>query len=454
MGSGTTSVNRYGLIGRRCLATAMISSLILACVGVPGGNRAPAAEIQHGPTAGATSAGIRKLSGRHLILFTDLGKNPEIDSLPVAFDQAFPEWCEYFGINPADHDDWRMTGFLMEDADRFRQSGQLPSDLPSFGHGYSRNHELWLYEQPSDYYRRHLLLHEGTHGFMNTLLGGCGPPWYMEGMAELLATHRWSQGRLELNYMPATREEVPMWGRIKMIRDDFAARRAKRFTDVLLYGPQAHLKREPYAWCWAAAALLDGHPLYQERFRKIPQFVLKPDFADRFQRLIGDDWDELCEQWQVFVADLEYGYDVPKTVVDFAAGSPVGSAGASVRVAADRGWQNSGLQLESGQTYSLRAEGRYQVANEPQTWWCEPGGVSIRYYNGRPLGILLAAVRPDPTSGGVLCPLIRPVTVGLGTTLRPPQSGTLFLRINDSGGELDDNAGELVVGVEVSSAVD
>ena len=45
--------------------------------------------------------------------------------------------------------------------------------------------ELWLHDQPTAYYRRHLLLHEGTHVFMASFLGGCGPGWYMEGTAEL-----------------------------------------------------------------------------------------------------------------------------------------------------------------------------------------------------------------------------------------------------------------------------
>ena len=50
--------------------------------------------------------------------------------------------------------------------------------------------EFWLFDQPTDYYVRHLLLHEGTHVFMVSFLGGCGPGWYMEGTAELLGTHR------------------------------------------------------------------------------------------------------------------------------------------------------------------------------------------------------------------------------------------------------------------------
>ena len=43
----------------------------------------------------------------------------------------------------------------------------------------------------------------------------------MEGMAELLSTHRWAEGRLTLNWIPTSREEVPMWGRIKIIKDAF-----------------------------------------------------------------------------------------------------------------------------------------------------------------------------------------------------------------------------------------
>ena len=34
----------------------------------------------------------------------------EIRRLPEVFDQAFPQWCDYFRVRPADHADWRMTG--------------------------------------------------------------------------------------------------------------------------------------------------------------------------------------------------------------------------------------------------------------------------------------------------------------------------------------------------------
>ncbi|HID77867.1 MAG TPA: hypothetical protein EYP56_17950 [Planctomycetaceae bacterium] len=394
----------------------------------------------------AARAGLRRLDGRHLTLWTDLAPDPEVDILTRVFDQAVPQWCEYFGIDAAAAADWHMTGFLMGERARFVRAGLLPEDLPPFKHGYSRNYELWLYEQPSTYYRRLLLLHEGTHGFMNTRLGGCGPPWYMEGVAELLATHRWDGKRVVMNVVPASREESPMWGRIGWIQDKWAEGHAMSLEGVLAYDARAHLEPGPYAWCWALAALLDHHPEYRDRFRRLPRLVLKPDFNRRFARMFADDWQQLVYNWQILVANLEYGYDVQRMAVDFRPGQPLPGAGASVVVAADRGWQNSGWRLEAGQQYLLQASGRYQVDDEPKTWWCEPNGVTIRYYRGLPLGILLGAVQPDvdpdPTTA-----LLRPITVGLGRTIEPERAGTLFLRINDSGGSLDDNAGTLTVGV-------
>jgi hypothetical protein len=397
------------------------------------------------------AAEIRKLPGKHVTLYTDLPSSPAVDALPEMFDQAFPQWCAYFGVDAAQHAAWHATGCMMKDADLFRSAGLLPGGLPPFTTGYSVGTSFWVYEQASDYYRAHLFLHEGTHAFVNTIPGRGAPPWYMEGMAELLGTHRWRDGRLTLGYFPASPDEVPMWGRIRIVRDDFAARRAKTLRGVFEYGPQAHREVGPYGWCWAAAVFLDRHPRYQERFRQLTQWTRDPDLTDRFVKLIGNDWDELAEEWQVFVADLEYGYDFQRTAIDFASGQRLPQGGAKVAVAADRGWQNSGLRLESGVTYRLQASGRYQVGREPQVWWCEPNGVSIRYWRGQPLGILLAAVRPHPEGTrpepNTPSALIRPSVVGLGADLTPKHSGTLFLRINDSAGELGKNAGKLTVEV-------
>jgi hypothetical protein len=394
----------------------------------------------------AGAEGIRKIPGKRLTLYTDL-PGEEIDRLPAIFEQAFAQWRRYFGVKESELPDWHINGCLIKDKAKFAAAGLLPDDLPQFKHGFSQNGKFWLLEQPSDFYRRELLLHEGTHCFMFDYFGTGGPPWYAEGMAEYLGTHSLKDGQLTLGYMPRSREESPEWGRVRIIQNAVAQRRALRLPAVIELPPTAHLETEPYAWCWAAVTLLDRHPRYQKRFRELARQVRESDFNKRFYRLFEPDWQELCEEWQLMVANMEYGYDVVRSAVDFTPGTPLAQTGAEITVAADRGWQNSGLRLEAGDKYRITAAGRYQVAKQPTVWWCEPGGVSIRYYKGRPLGILLAAVRPDHPEPGTTSALLRPTAVGLDATLSPTQSGTLFLKINDSAGELDDNAGELKVQV-------
>lgn len=400
------------------------------------------------PPAGEP-APLRELSSKHLLLVTDLAPSSEVDAYPQVFDQAFPQWCEYFGIDPTQHADWRARCYLMKSRERFKAAGLLPEVLPEFKSGYTRGDQIWLLDQPGDYYRRHMLLHEGTHAFMYSLVGSACPPWYFEGVAELLATHRSADGKLTLNVFPQSREDVPLLGRIDVVRRAYAARRAQSLPRIFALDQRAHMQNDPYAWCWAAAALFDGHPRYQKQFREMARVADKDDFAQRWQAALGDNASRLDEDWQLFVANLDYGYDFARMDFEAAPGAPLDAAGAKVTMQADRGWQPSGVQLTAGKKYRLRATGSYEVGQDPRPWRCEPGGVTIRYHQGQPLGILLAAIRddkPSKASSG----LIKPLVIGTGATITPQISGTLYLRVNESAGQLSDNAGTLEV--EVSQA--
>ncbi|MEE9603421.1 MAG: hypothetical protein V3V75_08960 [Thermoguttaceae bacterium] len=341
---------------------------------------------------------------------------------------------------------------------KFVRAGLMPPEVPTFGNGYSSGLGLWLFEQPTAYYRRHLFLHEGTHGFMNTVLGGAGPPWYMEGIAELFATHSYQNGRLQMSYFPARREEVPMLGRIKMIETSTTQRGVMPLEAILNYDHRAHLQNEAYAWCWALAKFLDTHPRYQARYRSLNDHVRDPDFTERFTKLFARDRPLLTEEWQLFAATLRHGHDIEQTVIDWKPGRTLAAGEARTAVLAARGWQNSGLKLVAGVTYHIAAEGRFQLADKPKIWWSEPGGVTIRYHDGRPLGMLLGAVWPDSRRAAgnrrgepaVKTPLLSPFEVGTGTTHTPAVSGTLYLKINDSPGELDDNKGSVEVRVSAS----
>lgn len=398
----------------------------------------------HPDEAAANAEGIRKLAGRWITVFTDLPSSQEVDGLTAVFDSAVPQYCRYFGIEETALGDWRVTACVMKDRERFARANLLPAELPAFQFGYARNYDLWLDDQPSDYYRRHLLLHEGVHCIMNTRLGACGPPWFMEGTAELLATHAWDGRTLTLGVIPRAKEDVPMWGRIKIVRDDLAAKRGKRIEAILDLPPTAFLENDAYAWSWALAVLLDHHPRYRDRFRAMRLHVRDKQFNAKFREAFAEDWNELNEHWQLFAMTLEYGHDVARDSAVFASGKlPV--SGATFEVAADRGWQSSRWAVVQGKKYQLRAWGRYSIAAEPVPWPCEPNGVSIRYYQGRPAGELLMNIRPDEPPAGLSALLRPPTPVGLGCTFTAERSGTLYFKINEPPSSWADNSGSLTV---------
>ncbi|TWT30247.1 hypothetical protein KOR34_48050 [Posidoniimonas corsicana] len=431
--------------GLRSLAVAAALALLAALAGTSLAQSA-------WPTPKAIDAlrlepqGLRVLQGEHLTLITDLPSDPEVDALPRLFDAAVPLWAERFDVPAAKADAWRVQGCLIGDREKFRAAGLLPAGGESFPHGLSKGYELWVMEQDSPYYRRHLLLHEGTHSFMATQLGSCGPGWYMEGMAELLGAHRWDpkSGELAIGVIPPD-------GRVGQLQDAFREKQALPIAAVMKINNDRILPNRAYAWVGALAHLLDAHPRYQQRFRELTNHVLDPEFNDRFRQAYADDWSDLSTEWRLMIATLQYGHGIAREAIDFQRGKPL-AAGVTATIAADRGWQSTGVLVEAGQQYEVQAAGRYTIAVEPdgRPVPCEAGGVTLDYHAGAPLGMLLAAIDPRDAAGQKVSPaakggFLRPARLGLASRFRAPYSGTLYLRVNDSPAKLADNSGELRV---------
>ncbi|WP_040351550.1 hypothetical protein [Blastopirellula marina] len=390
---------------------------------------------------------LRQLQGKHLTLITDLPSSPEVDELPEVFDAAFPLWCDYFQIDPEKYADWRVKACLMSREAPFIGAELFPADLPNFLHGYSRGDAFWLRDQPSAQYRRHLLLHEGTHALMERMFGGGGPPWYSEGIAEYFGTHYWRDGKLTVGVIPVSKEEMPMWGRIKIIRDDFAASKGKTLDDVMNYAADAHLQNNPYGWCWGAVNYLENDPRTHDQFRKLQEYVrLGYDMNRRFKESLGDQWPQIDEGWQMFVANADYGYDFPRNQIVYTPGKPLSGDTATAFIQSNRGWQSTGILLEVGKTYEIVAKGRYLLKQDPE-WPSEPNGITLHYFNGRPLGELLCGLRPDDWNGPAASPLTMYETVGNHRTLTPPLTATLYMKVNDNPGQLADNIGEVEIHV-------
>lgn len=388
------------------------------------------------------------LEGRHVRIVTDLASSPAVDELPAVFDAAVPEWAAYFDVPESQLVDARWLGFVVQDREKFAALGLMPAERPDFLSGFAKGWEFWLVEQPSDYYRRHLVLHEGTHAFMQTQLGGAGPGWYMEGTAELLGTHEWRDGGLQLGVLPAHRDDVPMWGRIKLVRDAVADGRAWPLERVLAVDNSRVMSTEQYAWTWALAALLDGHPQFQERFRSLGGGVMDPHFTAKFRALVGDDWRDLVDAWQAFVTEVDYGYDVPRMALVHAETAPVEAASRRSRIEVNRGWQSAGWTLRGGQSYRVSASGRYEIVRDGETWPCEPGGVTIEYYNGQPVGALLGALRNVDAADAGHDTFAQPMLLGLEATVTPERDAVLYVRVNDLPSRVGQNTGEVDVRIE------
>ncbi|RCS52818.1 hypothetical protein DTL42_08260 [Bremerella cremea] len=395
------------------------------------------------------AAGIRVIEGKHVQLYTDLEPSPEIDELPQVFDAAFPQWCEYFRVDPVENADWKIKAVLMTNKEKFREAGLFPDSLPEFLHGYYQGDSVWLLDQPSDYYRRHLLLHEGTHAFMYILLGGAGPPWYMEGMAEHFGTHQWENGQLITRVMPPSKEATPMWGRIKIIQDEVKEGKTLSLVSVMATPQQAFLENRPYAWCWGVCAFLDNHSLSKEEFRNmVSQVKLTGGFSERLFDRLGAVMPKLSESWQLFTVNADYGYDWARNEVVYKEPVPMIGETATAEIATDRGWQSTGIALEPNVVYEVKAIGQYQIRNDGQPWMSEPNGVTIHYWKGQPLGVLLGSLRHEQWDGTSLTPLAKTYPVGYGTKLYPTAPVTLFLKVNESPAELGDNQGTIQIQIK------
>jgi hypothetical protein len=420
----------------------------LAIAGAVAHAAAPPREIDGRRVA---AAGLRVLEGKHVRLVTDLPSSDAVDELPTVFDAAVPEWAAYFDVPAAKLAGAKWLGFVVEDREKFAALGLMTTERSDFQSGYANGWEFWLAEQPSDYYRRHLMLHEGSHAFMQAMLRGAGPPWYMEGMAELLGTHEWRDGKLRLGVMPARREDVPMWGRVKLIRDAVAANQAWPLERVLAVDNARGMTTDEYAWAWGLCALLDGHPEFQERFRELRGSVTDPRFTERFRKLFADDWGDLDAEWQAFVAALDYGYDIPAMAMVHAQSAPVESASRRSTILANRGWQSAGWILRGGESYRVSASGRFTLVRDGEEWPCEAEGVTIEYHDGRPAGVLLGALRA--VDGGTMAgaSFAQPVIIGLDATLRAERDAELYVRVNDAPARVGNIVGKPEVRIESST---
>lgn len=405
------------------------------------------------------AAGIRRIESRHLTLYTDLPTSKPIDSLPQAFDQAIPQWAAFFQVEAKVFENWRVVACVIQNKERFGEYGLLPADIPPFLYGFQKFDHVWVFEQPSDYYRRHLLLHEGTHAAMNRIFGRVGPGWYREGIAELLGTHRFVDGKLTMGFFPEDKRQVELWGRIKIVRDAIEKDGPRSISDIVNTRTKEFLSVDSYAWCWALQSFGHNHPKFAPAFRELHDEMYRSTHAvtKRFLSYYHSQRAEIDRGWELFLDQLDYGYDSrQETITTTAARQLPGDEIATLQIDTQKGWQSSGLKLPPGVAVDVSARGRFQVKAESPPWISEPQGVTIEYYQGRPLGMLIAAIvaEGDAAAGNERSGTSAwSETYGIGRRGRitSKRDGVLYFRINERADRMSDNRGQITVRIRASS---
>jgi len=414
--------------------------------------------------------------GRYLRLVTDLPNSDHLRDWVTAFDAAVPLWAAYWNHDVASLNDWRVTAYVMSDKAPFLASGALPRSLPDFRHGYQVGNRIWVLHQPTQYYTRHLLLHEGSHAITSHLLGGSGPPWYMEGTAEWLATHSWRPARtdgtaaaIEIGIVPPFHDAARGWGRIDLIDAGRKNKRVPTIETVMRYSDTAHRDIEPYAWSWLAVAMMEMYPEYRKVLRSAASNAndRSPQFNRDFYAKIREQWPVLAARWQLFAHDMEYDWDPARHQINLPTSLLPLRDQASMTVVADHGWQSAPVMLRTGQTVEITAQGRFVIrrtgpldeldninsasplGDQPpvsRNWESEAAGVTIRYHRGRPIGQLVAQV--VPMSSGETGPYLdapNQVAIGASGRITATRDSWLLLKINEPAGQYGDNSGALQV---------
>lgn len=437
---------------RRCcesIFTSLVAVLIsLGCFGSPGVAQTITEE------------------GAHLRLTSDVADEPLLKDLVASFDAAVPQWLAFWGVPAKRASDWKITGYLMRNTDTFRRSGTLPASIPSFKNGFATGTTIWVKFQGSNYYNRHLILHEGVHALAIELFGGNGPSWYMEGTAELLATHRdhpieplepaagllaQAINPFRINELPTHRDESPMWGRYRIVRQRRQAGTLPTLASVLKLPTDLAGDVDSYTWCWAAAMMLTAYPDTREAFLSAAKQGRdqSPAFTTRFFREISGQWPAIRGRWRVWLDDLQYGFDPKRSLVNLSTKDPrYDGRPLTLDIDAGRGWQSAGAWFSKG-TLRVQTEGQCVIVakenleNDTEApvmvrdWVSTPNGITVHYHRGYPIGQLQCCALPIPSSEDkeVKRLEIESLSSASGQTIRIDEPSWLLFRIHDAPGE-------------------
>ena len=391
-----------------------------------------------------SAAGIHVLESRRLILLTDV--NPvSVQDLPLLADYYFDYLENVCGrLRPSRSDtEFQATGCLISDFQLFQSLGLVPGPVIGMHHGQQFGYRFWIREQTEDYYRRHLLLHEFAHVYMtcDTGLSDIPDGWFMEGAAEVFATHATVEGTTLFGLLPKTVSGFEGWGRISTIKrqrmdpvhTDFMLQTIPsmdqlRFPKGTLAGDNAR-----YAWWWAFSWMLGNHPDYADEWIRLCRCRGTDEFRQQIRNL-ENRHKRLATDWLLFAESLCENFDRNLSFPQHSEPDKLPHAELTLR--ANRSWQDTSWELTANTPVMIECSGTCVVEQTTAPWISEPNGVTLEYKQGRPLGEVVA-VLVSPGANWIS----RRIAVGKRGIITTPRPGRLWMQINDSANSRNNNSG-------------
>lgn len=400
------------------------------------------------------AAGIRMLQSKRLVLLTDLPE-AQVAGLPEIADQLFDHLESHFGLLPSAIDDsgFQVTGCIIGDEARFHAAGLMPEAEFGFKYGRHREYQFWMMAPESDYYRRHLMLHEFTHCFMTceTTMLDIPPRWYIEGMAEFFATHKIDDNAVAtFGILPESSEGYEGWGRISELDRLFQrTKRGAAVTEVCKIEPVSEVLRDvvwsekesDYARWWAISWLLQSNEEYRSLVDQFKPLRRRDEFMAVEQNIRRQLGRRLAVDWLLVAESLEPGFDTERSFpVHLSNSLANGSRPESMDLQAANDWQQTGFRLKAGESVVVRAEGRISLSKPADQWVSEPQGISVTYERGFPVGRVVGTlVSADGSS------VTHRFSIGRQATIQATVDSELWMQVNDSSASREGNSGMLKV---------
>lgn len=263
--------------------------------------------------------------------------------------------------------------------------------------------------------------HEAVHAYCHQTFGRVGPIWYAEGMAEV--GQYWKEGgQNAVNAFPHV---------IQYLKSSPPRPLGQLIAETKHTGDW-----QDYCWWWALCHMLGTNPNYAPRFRPLGLAMLTGRNVT-FEQVYGPVARQIEFEYLFFIEHMDRGYRAELCAWDWNAKfRPLRASGrpATARVAADRGWQPSGIRVVSDTEYTYTSSGKWQTGPTAEAVDADGAKDDAQQGAGRLMGVLMRDYK-----------LGEPFPLGTEGTFRPEADGDLYLRCRDAWSSLADNTGRVTV---------